>query len=150
MQDAFKVILVAASPVLELRGSIPYAISLGFKPGAALLLSIAGNILPVPLLLIFFKPVSERLRQFAIFKRFFQWLDERTLRKSKLIQKYELLGLILFVAIPFPTTGAWTGSLVATMFKIKFRSAFLAILAGIIIAAIVVTVVSVGGFIIFN
>jgi uncharacterized membrane protein len=85
-------------------------------------------------------PVSERLRKFPLCKRFFDWLFERTKKKADVIQKYEALGLAIFVAIPLPMTGAWSGAVAASLFKIRFRYAFPAIFLGVIGAAIIVTI----------
>ncbi len=150
MKNIISVILVAAAPILELRGAIPLAIKMGFDPYEVFFLSVIGNILPVPILLFVFSPITEKLRNLAFFARFFNWLEERTRRKAALIEKYEFLGLILFVAIPFPTTGAWTGSFAASIFKMKFRKAFFAITLGVIIAAIIVSLISWGGFSLFK
>ncbi|MDP8254042.1 MAG: small multi-drug export protein [Candidatus Kaelpia aquatica] len=150
MNNILWVILIAAAPVLELRGAIPLAIKMGFDPYEAFLFSVIGNILPVPILLFVFSPITERLRRLSCFSKFFNWLEERTKRKAALIEKYEFLGLILFVAIPFPTTGAWTGSFAASIFKMRFKKSFLAITLGVIIAAVIVSLISWGGFSLFK
>lgn len=139
------VVILAALPVSELRGAIPLAVAMGFSPVKAYLLSVAGNILPVLPLLFLLQPVSERLRHIPVFDRFFNWLFERTKKKAALIEKFEMLGLILFVAIPLPITGAWTGCVAATLFKIRFRYAFISVLAGILLAGIIVLGLSVAG-----
>lgn len=132
------VMLVGALPVSELRGAIPLALSLGMPLAKAFWLSVLGNILPVAPALFLLEPVSQRLRRFKIWSRFFDWLFERTKNKADAIQKYEALGLAIFVAIPLPMTGAWSGVVAASLFKIRFRYAFLAIVAGIIAAGIIV------------
>lgn len=131
-------IIIAALPVSELRGSIPIALMMGISPLKAFLLSILGNSLPVIPILFLLEPVSNGLMRFRIWKRFFDWLFERTRGKGDLIQKYEAIGLILFVAIPLPITGAWTGCIAASLFRIKFRYAFPAILLGVLCAGIIV------------
>ncbi|MDP8234045.1 MAG: small multi-drug export protein [Candidatus Saelkia tenebricola] len=146
MENILRVILTAAMPVSELRGAIPLAIfGYKFSLPEAFLISVIGNLLPVPFLLLLFAPVAKKLRELFFLKKFFLWLENRTKKKARLIEKYEFLGLILFVAVPFPTTGAWTGSFAATIFKIRFRRAFLAITLGVIIAGIIVTLLSWGG-----
>lgn len=144
------IILTAASPILELRGAIPLGLSLGESTAKVLSLAIVGNLLPVVPLLLLLQPVSSCLRHLRLWRRFFDWLFERTKRKAGLIEKYEVLGLVLFVAIPLPVTGAWTGCVAATLFKIRFRYAFVAILLGISIAAIIVTTLSQLGIIVWN
>ena len=139
------VVILAALPISELRGAIPLALAMDFSPQKTYLLAFVGNLLPVVPLLFLLEPVSEKLRHIGIFERFFNWLFERTRRKATLIEKFEALGLILFVAVPLPITGAWTGCVAATLFKIRFRYAFLAIVAGVAIAGVVVLALSLAG-----
>jgi len=101
------VILISTLPIVELRGAIPLAINLfNFPWYYALLLAIAGNLIPVPLLLLFFGAISQRLSKIGIFKRWFQWLEERTRQRGKIVERYKRIGLVLFVAVPLPVTGA--------------------------------------------
>ncbi len=139
-------VIVAAMPVAELRGSIPLGL-LTFKLPLVkvLILSIIGNLIPVVPLLLFLNPISERLRRFRLWSRFFDWLFTRTRKKAQLIEKYEAIGLALFVAVPLPITGAWSGCIAASLFKIKFHRAFLAVTAGVCIAAAIVTAVTLTG-----
>jgi uncharacterized membrane protein len=139
------VVILAAMPVAELRGAIPLALSMGFSPVKAYILAFAGNMIPVMPLLFLLQPISDRLRHIRLFERFFDWLFERTRRKATLVEKFEALGLILFVAIPLPVTGAWTGCVAATLFKIRFRYAFFAIMMGVVLAGFVVMGVSLVG-----
>ena len=137
--EEIKVIVLAAMPVAELRGAIPLALSFGFSPFKAYVLSFVGNLLPVIPLLFFLKPVSEKLRHIPVFEKFFTWLFERTKKKATLVERFEAIGLILFVAVPLPITGAWTGCIAATLFKIRFRYAFPAICIGVAIAGFIVS-----------
>ncbi len=139
------VVVLAAMPVSELRGAIPLALAMEFTPLKAYVLAFLGNLLPVMPLLFLLQPVANRLRHIKIFENFFNWLFERTKKKATLVERFEALGLILFVAIPLPITGAWTGCVAATLFKIRFRYAFLAIVAGVIIAGLIVLVLSLAG-----
>ena len=133
-------IIVSALPIVELRGAIPLAINLfDFSWYYALLLAIMGNLIPVPLLLLFFGTISRRLSKIGIFKRWFHWLDELARRRGKIVERYKRIGLILLVAIPLPVTGAWTGSLVATILEVKLKQALLSIFIGICIAGVIVT-----------
>jgi len=131
--------LVAALPIAEVRGAIPVGIALKLSYPQAILWSVLGNMLPVAPLLLFLKPVSERLRRFPLWRRFFEWLFDRAKKKGGLVERYEALGLALFVAIPLPLTGAWTGCAVASLFKLPFRLAFPAVLAGVVAAAFLVS-----------
>ena len=139
------VVVLAAMPVSELRGAIPLALAMGFSPFKAYILSFLGNLIPVIPLLFLLQPVVNKLRHIKIFAKFFDWLFERTKRKARLVEKFEALGLILFVAIPLPITGAWTGCVAATLFKVRFRYALLAIVAGVIIAGFIVLGLSLAG-----
>ena len=139
------VVVLAAMPVSELRGAIPLGLAMGFSPVKTYVLAFAGNLLPVVPLLFLLQPISEKLRHISVFERFFDWLFARTRRKAALVEKFEVLGLILFVAIPLPVTGAWTGCVAATLFKIRFRYAFMAIIAGVLLAGLIVIGVSLFG-----
>lgn len=144
------VFLTACLPIVELRGAIPLAIALGISPWKAYFLSVAGNTVPVIPLLLYLRPIRLFIiNNFSFMESFFAWLDKRTISKSDQIEKYGAVALILFTAVPLPTTGAWTASLAALLFKIKFRYAFPAILAGIILAGIIVTILSLTGKAIF-
>ncbi|MEE9499804.1 MAG: small multi-drug export protein [Candidatus Omnitrophota bacterium] len=139
------VVVLAAMPVSELRGAIPLALAMGFSPFKAYVLSFFGNLIPVIPLLFLLQPVTNKLRHIKIFAKFFDWLFERTRKKARLVEKFEALGLILFVAIPLPITGAWTGCVAATLFKVRFRYAFLAIVVGVVIAGFIVLGLSLAG-----
>ena len=113
----------------------------------ALPLAIIGNLLPVPFILLFIDAASQWLSKIALFDRFFNWLFEHTRRRGKIIERYKRIGLVLFVAIPLPITGAWTGSLAAVIFGLKFSHAFLSILVGVLIAGVIVTCLSLLGLV---
>ena len=134
------IIIISALPVLELRGALPVAINLFHMPWyKALCLAIIGNLLPVPLLLLFLDSLAGAVSRVGIGRRMVNWVFEHTRRRGKAIERYEKLGLMLFVAIPLPVTGAWTGSIAAFLLGLKFRYAFLSILAGVVIAGAIVT-----------
>lgn len=141
------VLITSAFPIVELRGAIPLARGLGMGPLTAFLLSVIGNILPIIPLLLLLDPVTRFLRRhFATFDKFFNWLHNRTLQKSDKVEKYGAWGLILFTAIPLPTTGAWTACVAASLFKIPFRLAFIAISIGVVLAGILITLLTYGVF----
>ncbi|WP_410508714.1 small multi-drug export protein [Methanosarcina hadiensis] len=141
------VMVIGAIPVSELRGAIPVALGIyGMEPVEAYFLSVIGNLIPVIPLLLFLEPVSGYLRRYRIFDIFFTWLFSRTRRNhTKNFEKYGLLALTLFVAIPLPVTGAWTGCAAAFVFGIRFKHSFPAIAAGVLIAGVIVTVVTLTG-----
>jgi len=132
------VIIVGALPVSELRGAIPLALFYGMSLNKAFWLAILGNISIIAPVLFLFNPVSKRLRKFRLWSRFFDWVFVRTRKNADAIQKYEALGLAIFVAVPLPMTGAWSGVVAASLFKIRFRYAFIAIVAGVFGAGLIV------------
>ena len=134
------VITISTLPILELRGALPVAINMFNLPWQyALLLAIIGNLIPVPLLLLSFRAISQRLNKIGILRRWFSWLDELAQRRGKGVERYKQLGLVMLVAIPLPVTGAWTGSLVASVSDIDFKHALLCIFSGICIAGAIIT-----------
>ncbi|MEW5803260.1 MAG: small multi-drug export protein [bacterium] len=138
------VLLVAMLPIAELRGAIPLAISLKVPAARAFTLAVTGNLIPILPVLFFLEPTSNYLKRFSIFDTFFNWLFQRTRNRSKIIEKMELLGLALFVAVPLPFTGAWSGAVAAFLFRFRKRDAFLAIILGVLIAGVVVTLTCLG------
>jgi len=139
-------LVAAALPISEVRGAIPLAIGVyGYSPPEAYLLSVFGNLLPIIPLLLFLGPVSDYLRRFRWGDRFFSWLFART--RKKYIQEHENFGLTalaIFVAIPLPMTGAWTGCAIAFLLGFRFWPAFAAIAAGVLLAGVIVTATVVG------
>ncbi|MGV8125691.1 MAG: COG2426 family protein [Methanothrix sp.] len=140
------VLLAAALPVSELRGAIPLAIGVyGYDPWEAYLLAVLGNLLPVVPLLLFLGPVSNWLRRFTFWDKFFTWLFSRTRRKYiREHESFSLTALALFVAVPLPVTGAWTGCAIAFLVGFRFWPAFVAISAGVLLAGVIVTATVLG------
>ncbi|MBI4650505.1 small multi-drug export protein [Candidatus Desantisbacteria bacterium] len=137
-------IILGALPISEVRGAIPYALKMNMSLSKAFILSVFGNFIPVIPTLLLLEPVSNYLRRYSIGDKFFTWLFARTRRHSDAIEKYEALGLAIFVGVPLPMTGAWSGCVAAFIFGLKFWRSVIAITAGIIIAAIIVSFVAVG------
>lgn len=141
------VIIISALPIFELRGALPLAINLfGLPWYYAFLLAVTGNLLPVPFLLLFLNGFLRLLNRVSVLRPWLTRLSERTRQRGKIAEKYQRIGLMLFVAVPLPATGAWTGSLVAVLFGLSFRQSLLSIFAGIIIAGIIVTCLSLLGW----
>jgi uncharacterized membrane protein len=138
------VFILSALPIAELRGGIPVAASLGMGWRESYLVCTAGNFVPVIPILLLLEPVAAFLRRWAPFDRFLTLLFARTRRRSGVVERYEALGLIVFVAIPLPVTGAWTGALAAYLFGVRPRYAIPAIALGILIAGVVVTLATQG------
>jgi len=142
------VVIIATLPILELRGSIPVAILYYKMPvWQAYILSVIGNLIPIIPIILLIGPVSNFLmKRSKLWHRFFTWVFERSRRRGgDLVEKYEALGLAIFVAIPLPVTGAWTGSLLAFLMRVRARRAFPCILAGVLTAGVVVTLVTLFG-----
>lgn len=140
----FKTAMIAAVPIIELRGAIPFGISLGLSPIHAFIVSFIGSMLPVPILLLGIKPVFKILSQNTKLKKIVDHLSVRSLKKSDKIIKYGFYGLLIFVAIPLPGTGVWSGTLAAALLDIRFKTAFPAILIGNFIAGLVIMTLSHG------
>ncbi len=140
-----KIIILSMLPVTELRGSIPFAISMQMNPWTTYVFAIFGNMIPVPILLLFFNYMEKHLFKHNILNNTYIKLIEHTRNKSSdKIEKYKELGLILFAAIPLPGTGAWTSSLIAYLFNLNFKKSFLCILLGILISGFVTTLMCLG------
>jgi uncharacterized membrane protein len=138
--DVLKVIGTAVIPISELRGAIPIAITVyHFHWYYAYLFGVIGNLLPVPFILLLLDRIIPLLGRVGFLDKLMQWYFAWTKRRSKQIERYGWFGLALFVAIPLPVTGAWTGSILAVLLGMKFKRAFTAIFLGVIIAGIIVT-----------
>ncbi len=140
------VIGVAAMPVLELRASIPLGIAFSMDWRIVYILSILGNLLPVPFIIKYMRPVFSFLRKTKYFEKLIHWLEKRTMKKAETVMKYSALGLFLVVAIPLPGTGAWTGSMVAALLDMRMKYAMSAISLGVVAAGVVVTCICFGVF----
>ena len=135
---------VAMVPVLELRGAIPFGLALGLPASLVYVISVIGNLIPVPAIMLFIRTLFRWLRRRPWWGEKIDKLENRAHLKGRMVRKYRIPGLILLVAIPLPGTGAWTGALVATLFDIRIGVALPAILAGVLIAGGVMTAVSCG------
>jgi uncharacterized membrane protein len=147
LSEELIVLILAALPVAELRGSLPVAIDILHIPWPqALLISIVGNLFPVPFLLKFYDIFARLISRNRRGKNFVEWIYNRTRKHTGIIEKYKHLGLIIFVAIPLPGTGACTASIAAHFLGIKFGYAFLDIALGVIGAGIIVTALTLLGW----
>ncbi len=139
------IMIVAALPVIEVRGAIPLAVTLGLPPLYGTFLSFVGSMIPFPFVFFFVRPIFRYLRSKEAVKHLVDSFIERTMRNNRdKVEKYGALGLLLLVAIPLPGTGVWTGSIVAALMDMRFKLACPAIFIGNAIAAIIVMVVSYG------
>ena len=137
------VFAVSLMPVLELRGGIiaGFALNMEFLP--TFLIAFLGNILPVPFILMFINWLFGVLKK-TRFKKIPELLEARALKQSDSVKKYQYLGLLLFVGVPLPGTGAWTGALLASLLEMDKKKAFFAILFGVLLAGIIVSILSFG------
>lgn len=140
------VLLVSMVPLVELRGGIPLARLLELPLSQALIFSGIGNIIPIPFILLFIRRIFDWMRPTKAFGGIVRKLEARAMNKSDNIQKAEFWGLMLFVGIPLPGTGGWTGALIASLLKIDIKKASLAILCGIALAATIMSLIAYGIF----
>ncbi len=132
-------------PVIELRGAIPIGVGSGLPYWVAVVISIVGNLIPVPFIILFIRKIFELMRKWSKkLDGLVTRLEKRAESKSDVVQKYAFWGLFILVAIPLPGTGAWTGALVAAMLDMRLKRAFPAIALGVIGAAAIVTFVTFG------
>ncbi len=147
LSEIIKIFLTAMTPIGELRASIPLGLSV-FQQHWFLvyIVSVIGNIIPPIFILLLFPRISDWLMSHSkLMNKFLTWLFERTRRKAhNKIEKYGDLALIIFVAIPLPNTGAWTGTLAAWLFGIPFKRALINIFYGVLIAGVIVTIITTG------
>ena len=140
-------LLISMAPVVELRGAIPIATAHGLDPWVAIPVSIVGNLIPVPFIVIFIRKIFHWMQEMS------PWLgslvnrmETRAKAKSATVERYEFWGLLILVAIPLPGTGAWTGALVAAMMDMRLKRAFPPIALGVVAAGAIVAVVTYGAF----
>ena len=139
------IIIIASLPIVELRGAIPIAVlTYHLPPLEAYVLAVIGNLIPILPILLLLTPIHNLLAKIPVFDKFFTWFFERTRKRATQVEKYGAIGLSLFVAIPLPVTGAWTGSVAAILFNIRRRYALPAIIVGVLLAGIIVLTISVG------
>lgn len=136
------VFIISMVPILELRGGLVAAALLKIPVAKAVILCVIGNIIPVPFILAFITPIFNWLKKTRWIRPIIEKLEAKSMGKSDQIQKYEFIGLLLFVGIPLPGTGAWTGSLIASLLNIKFKKAFPAVLCGILMATVIMCIIS--------
>ena len=138
-------------PVVELRGAVPAGIAMGLHPFLVLLVSVLGNMLPVPLIILFIRKILDwMVSRGGALHRVASFLKRKAERAAKMFYKYELLGLFILVAIPLPGTGAWTGALVSAMLQIRIKNAAPIIALGVFAAGIIMLSFSYGIGVIFK
>ncbi len=138
------VVFVSMLPILELRAGLFVAKFLDLPLLKAIPLCILGNIIPIPLILLFIKKIFKWMGKTKLFHKLIEKLEARAMKKSKALSNGEFVGLMLFVGIPIPGTGAWMGSLIAALLEVDFKKAILAELVGIAIATVIISILSYG------
>lgn len=143
--NKLSVFIMSMLPFIELRGAIPFGMSLGISPFNVMIISFLGSMIPVPFILFGIRPIFNYLKKKNAFKNLIDKLTKRSIDKDgEKIVKYGVLGLIVLVAIPLPGTGVWSGSLAASLLDIRFKLAFPAIMIGNLLAAIQIMTLSHG------
>lgn len=138
------VFVLSAIPIVEVRGAVPFGIISGLSPLKTYLLAVLGSSLPIFPVLFFLNYCTDALRKIKIMDNFFSWLFERTRHKGKIIEDLETLGLLVFVAIPLPGTGVWTGCLAGYIFGLSYFQTFIACFLGTAIASLIMLLGSMG------
>ena len=140
------VFIISLMPILELRGGLLAASLMGVKPVPAYIVSIIGNVIPVPFILLFLNKILDWMKKSKVkwMNKFAGWLEKKADKNKTQIEKYGYWGLLLFVGIPLPGTGAWTGCLVASVLHLDRKKAFIATMGGILLASIIMMIISYG------
>lgn len=138
-------VLVSMIPVVELRGGIPFGVAAGLSVPVAYLAAVIGNLLPVPFIIVYIRRIFQWLRRhFPKLNSMVDALERKAHLKGRAVTKYKYLGLAIFVAIPLPGTGAWTGALAAAFLDMPLRKAIPSIIAGVLIAGILISILTFG------
>lgn len=138
------IFIISLLPILELRGGMIAAVLLNIPLWKAFLICYIGNLLPIPFILLFIKKIFEWLRRFRIFARFIERMEAKSEKNRDKILRYKQWGLLLFVAIPLPGTGGWTGALMASLLEIDIKKSMPIIAVGVLIAGIIMTILTYG------
>lgn len=138
------VFFISMLPIIELRGGIPTGALLGLPLWSNYLVSIIGNFLPVPFILLFIRKILAWMKTTKRLAKIALWLEEKAQKKSDQVMRYASLGLFLFVAIPLPGTGAWTGALIASLLDMRMKYALPAIFLGVLAAGAIMSLASYG------
>ena len=136
--------IVSMVPLIELRGGLIAAALLGMPLWESILFCLIGNIIPVPFILLFITPIFRWLKTTKLFRPLVEKIEARSMGKSEKIKKAEFWGLVLFVGIPLPGTGAWTGSLIACLLNVDRKKAFCAVILGLLLATTIMCVFTYG------
>ena len=144
LPDELYVFLCSMVPIIELRGAIPIGAALGLPVYVNYIISVIGNIIPVPFILLFIRAILQWMKKVPKLNKIAVWVEEKAEKNKSKVLKYATFGLFVFVAVPLPGTGAWTGALVAAMLDMRMKRAFPAILFGVMCAGVIMSLASYG------
>ncbi len=143
--ELLTVFIVSMLPIVELRGAIPIGVGLGLDPLTVMFVSIIGNCIPVPFIILFIRQIFKFMRKhFSWISNLLDKIENRARGKWEKVHKYQFWGLLIIVAIPLPGTGAWTGALIASLVNMRMKNAIPSIFLGVVVAGIIVTALSHG------
>lgn len=140
----FYTFLISMIPIIELRGAIPIGQALGLPFWECYLISTIGNMLPVPIILLFVRFVLDWMKRIKHIDKIAIWVENKAAKHSGKVTRYATWGLFVFVAIPLPGTGAWTGSLIAALLDVRMKKALPSVFAGVLVAGLIVSLISYG------
>lgn len=136
------ILIISMIPIVELRGAIPIAmLAMGMPWYEAFLIAVIGNIIPIPFIIWFIRPLFNQLKKIKIFKKIVDWQERKIEKGADKVMKNVKIGLFTFVAIPLPGTGAWTGSMIASFLNLNNKKAFLPVALGVVCAGVIITVI---------
>ncbi len=144
MKDILIMLGLSMLPISELRGAIPYGISKGLPFWNVFIISVIGNLFPVIPLYFLLEKILSLFERFEYGRRFNNWLINHTKSKSKIVDVYKTIGLLIFVGIPLPITGAWTGTIASVIFQLRLKNFLIGIIGGVLMAGIVVSLITFG------
>lgn len=139
------VVIVAALPLIELRGAIPVGVLLGLPVRETFLLAMIGNIVPVPILLLLLGPLRRGATNWPLVGPVLRWAEKRAMKRREPIERHGFWGLLTFVGVPLPGTGAWTGTLIAVLLEMPFWRSLAAIVLGVVLAGILIAGLATAG-----
>lgn len=149
--DFWALFLVSMIPFIELRAAIPFGILfLGMPWYEAFLISFISNCVPIPFIILLARPIFAWLKKTKMFSGFAHKLEAKMMKKSEQVTKYKIIGLFIFVAIPLPGTGAYSGSLIAALLNMRIKRSLVSIVAGVFVAGVIVTILSACGVMAFS
>lgn len=151
IKDYLYVFFCSMVPLIELRGAIPIGAALNMPWIPNFIISVLGNMLPIPFILLFIRRILAWMKTTKHFHKIAEWLENKAAKNTAKVMKYASFGLTLFVGIPLPGTGAWTGALVAALLDMRMKYSLPSIFAGVVIAAFIMSGISYGflGFLSF-